>query len=322
MTDVAGMKFAGDGVRSPQAIGFAKLTPAAKSVGESVSNERGAMTGREERVRGDERAGANREDLTVALSLDDERADVRVSVAARRSCRTRWRFGRRSEIDRYGALSYAHPASMTSETASGRKDRGIRTPVGLCVYDAGPVGAMSSLATCTSRALANRPIRARCAAPSSVALPADNPPDSGRRATPSAAAPLRRPAERSAACSPLPSRLPAAARRSRPAARAPSRRPRAVRAMPAYSHITARIASAATCAAPRSASGGTRHFATAGSRRQTPRSWPKIARDALGEHEALEQRVRRETIRAVHAGARHLADRVQPRGARRVRSDP
>ena len=38
----------------------------------------------------------------------------------------------------------------------------------------------------------------------------------------------------------------------------------------------------------------------------------QIARDALGEHESLEQRVRRQPIRAVHAGARHLAHRVQP----------
>ena len=37
-----------------------------------------------------------------------------------------------------------------------------------------------------------------------------------------------------------------------------------VRAMPAWSHITSRIASAATCAAPRSASGGTFHLPGAG----------------------------------------------------------
>ena len=81
---------------------------------------------------------------------------------------------------------------------------------------------------------------------------------SARRATPCAGArPRRSGAPSRAGCAP---RSCPAVRRcadARRGARGTSRRPRAVRSMPACSHIVARIASAATCAAPRSASGGT-----------------------------------------------------------------
>src|SRR5688572_30283505 len=50
-----------------------------------------------------------------------------------------------------------------------------------------------------------------------------------------------------------------------------------------------------------------------------------VARDALGEHQTFEQRIRRESVRAVHSGAGNLPDRVETLEAgasTEIRGDP
>ena len=93
------------------------------------------------------------------------------------------------------------------------------------------------------------------------------------------------------------------------------RSPFAVRVIATCVHITVRMRSAATCAAPRSVSGGTCHGFVFGSVLSGV-DVRQVARDTLGEDEPLEQRVRGEAVGAMHARARDLAHGVEPRHAR------
>ena len=63
-------------------------------------------------------------------------------------------------------------------------------------------------------------------------------------------------------------------------------------------------------------SGGTSHVAAPAAGRRAARRVRHVARHAFGEDEPLQQRVGRETVRPVHAGARHLAAGVQARQRR------
>ena len=147
---------------------------------------------------------------------------------------------------------------------------------------------------------------------------------SGRRGSPRGAAPRARSAGRPSRCSPRArrrvERLAAAIRASiarhagsrtasaRVSPRDPGRARRAATSDPA---LRDRDGRRTPRPARRGDDGRRRTRGPSTSRSATRPLSSRIAQPARAEHQSLEQRVAREPVRAVHAGARHLARRIQ-----------